>query len=138
MRGATGCAWPDSQPRLNHVARPGRQGPGLDIDATGRKIIPARGVNGLGFERAKSDVNLWMGFEACELILGLPNEAVADTAVTLDVFASDLDEPVIVGLLERLGGRLRPVIDDSTVLVTDFNLPTPKVFTGSAKLAPSG
>jgi hypothetical protein len=39
---------------------------------------------------------------------------VADPAITLDVFAYDLNEPDLVARLEQLGPRLRIIVDDST------------------------
>lgn len=85
-----------------------------DIDAIGRKIIPSRADDGLGFTKMKGGIYRWMGFEACDLIFGMLDEAVADASITLDAFAYDLNEPDIVARLERLGPRLRIIVDDST------------------------
>ncbi|MGZ5215091.1 MAG: phospholipase D-like domain-containing protein [Caldimonas sp.] len=85
-----------------------------DIDAIFRKIIPARADDGLGFHKMKGGIYRWMGFEACDLIFGMLDEAVADPTITLCAFAYDLNEPDIVSRLEKLGPRLRILIDDST------------------------
>ena len=85
-----------------------------DIDAIGKTIIPSRADDGLGFAKRKGDIYRWMGFEAYDLIFGMLDEAVADTSITLDAFAYDLNEPDIVARLEKLGPRLRIIVDDST------------------------
>lgn len=84
-----------------------------DMDAIGKKIIPADADGGLGFTKMKGDIYRWMGFEACDLLFALLDEAVADPTISLDVFAYDLNEPDIVARLERLGPRLRAIVDDS-------------------------
>ena len=55
----------------------------------------------------------WLGFEAYELITDFLTDAAGDETIELDFFAYDLNEPDIVALLERIGPRLRAVIDDS-------------------------
>ncbi|HUR35574.1 MAG TPA: phospholipase D-like domain-containing protein [Vicinamibacterales bacterium] len=55
----------------------------------------------------------WMGFEARRAILSVLDEAVADTKAQVRVVAYDLNEPDVVSRLERLGPRLRMIIDDS-------------------------
>jgi phosphatidylserine/phosphatidylglycerophosphate/cardiolipin synthase-like enzyme len=81
-------------------------------------IIPANADDGLSFKKVKpdkvaGDVYQWLGFEAYELIMGFLHDVVADDTLELDFFAYDLNEPDIVGLLEKMGPRLRAVIDDS-------------------------
>jgi phosphatidylserine/phosphatidylglycerophosphate/cardiolipin synthase-like enzyme len=85
-----------------------------DIDAIGKTIIPARADLGLAFAKRPGDIYRWMGFEAVDLIFAMLDEAIADPAVTLDVFAYDLNEPDLVARLEQLGARLRILVDDST------------------------
>jgi phosphatidylserine/phosphatidylglycerophosphate/cardiolipin synthase-like enzyme len=89
---------------------------GTDLDAVGATIIPSDADAGLDFTKAKepSDIYDWLGFEAYDLIFSFLDDVVADPTITLDVFAYDLNEPDIVGRLERLGKRLRAIIDDST------------------------
>jgi phosphatidylserine/phosphatidylglycerophosphate/cardiolipin synthase-like enzyme len=89
---------------------------GTDFDAVGRTIIPSDADAGLGFKKATEpkDIYDWLGFEAYDLIFSFLDEVVADRTVTLDVLAYDLNEPDIVGRLERLGKRLRVIIDDSS------------------------
>lgn len=83
------------------------------IDEVGKQLLPAVADEGLTFTKLPGDIYDWLGFEAAELLFGLLREAVADPAITLDVFAYDLNERDIVEQLERLGPRLRIIIDDS-------------------------
>jgi phosphatidylserine/phosphatidylglycerophosphate/cardiolipin synthase-like enzyme len=85
-----------------------------DMDAIGRQIIPDNADAGLSFRKMKGKIYEWMGFEAYDLIFEFLDEAVKDKTITLDVFAYDLNEPDIVARLEKLGPRLRAIIDDST------------------------
>jgi len=76
-------------------------------------IIPAEPADGLAFKKVKGDAYEWLGFEAYELIMGFLQDVAADDTLELDFFAYDLNEPDIVELLEKIGPRLRAVIDDS-------------------------
>src|SRR5207248_1627817 len=76
------------------------------------KIIPAKAAQGLAFKKVPGDVYQWLGFEAYQLIFDFLNDVAADDTLTLDVFAYDLNEPDVVALLEKIGKRLRAVIDD--------------------------
>ena len=88
---------------------------GTDLNKVGGTIIPSDADAGLEFTKAKEpeDIYDWLGFEASKLIFSFLDDVVRDPKVTLDVFAYDLNEPDIVGQLERLGNRLRVIIDDS-------------------------
>jgi phosphatidylserine/phosphatidylglycerophosphate/cardiolipin synthase-like enzyme len=85
-----------------------------DINEIGRKIIPAEADDGLDFSKMPGDIYDWLGFEAYDLIFEFLKDAYKDPEVELDVFAYDLNEPEIVAWLEKLGPRLRAIIDDST------------------------
>jgi hypothetical protein len=89
---------------------------GANLDELGRTIIPSEADAGLEFTKAKAPEGIygWLGFEAHDLVFSFLNDVVADPTVTLDVLAYDLNEPDIVGPLERLGKRLRVIIDDSS------------------------
>lgn len=85
-----------------------------DIDKVGAQLIPTDADQGLDFKRTLKDaVYDWLGFEAYDLILRFLDEAVAEPSIEIDVFAYDLNEPEIVGRLEKLGPRLRAIIDNS-------------------------
>jgi phosphatidylserine/phosphatidylglycerophosphate/cardiolipin synthase-like enzyme len=76
-------------------------------------VIPAKANAGLKFKKASGDVYEWLGFEAYQLIFDILAKVAADKNLTLDVFAYDLNEPSFVAGLEKLGKRLRIVIDSS-------------------------
>ncbi len=54
----------------------------------------------------------WKGFEARAAILDTLDQAIADNA-EVRVVAYDFNLPEIVDRLEKLGGRLKIIIDDS-------------------------
>ena len=78
-------------------------------------IIPSDADLGLTFQKLKlnPDVYSWLGFEAYALIFNFLQEVVNDPAVDVDVLAFDLNEGEIVDQLEKLGPRLRAIIDNS-------------------------
>lgn len=84
-----------------------------DMDAIGKTIIPSRADEGLSFQKASADIYDWLGFEAYDLIFDFLKEAIADPKITLDVLAYDFNEPDLLAQLERLGPRLRIILDDS-------------------------
>jgi hypothetical protein len=80
------------------------------------KLLPAKAKDGLKFvpTHPKAEEALaWMGFEAREAILDVLDKAVADTEAQVRVVAYDLSEPGVVSRLEKLGSRLKIIIDDS-------------------------
>jgi len=85
----------------------------VDKFGNNSKVIPPESANGLDFKKVKGDVYEWLGFEAYELIMGFLKDVAADDTLELDLFAYDLNEPDIVSLLEKIGPRLRAVLDDS-------------------------
>lgn len=87
--------------------------PNADLNALGRRVIPASADEGLGFKKMAGGNYAWLGFEAYELLFGMLDEAVADPSISLDVMAYDINEPDIVDRLAKLGRRLRILIDDS-------------------------
>ena len=77
------------------------------------RVIPPENASGLKFKKVSGDVYEWLGFEAYDLIFGFLNEVASDETLELDCLAYDLNEPDILSLLEKIGSRLRIVIDDS-------------------------
>ena len=80
------------------------------------KLLPAKASDGLKFKptHPKADEALaWMGFEARSAILEVLDQAIADKTAQIRVVAYDLSEPDVVSRLERLGPRLKIIIDDS-------------------------
>ena len=80
----------------------------------GAPVIPGTADEGLDFNApAIPELYPWLGFESHSLLMGLLDEAVADAALTLDVFAYDLNLRPMVEKLEQMAGRVRIIIDDS-------------------------
>ncbi len=78
-------------------------------------LLPPKADEGLTFipTHPKADEALaWMGFEARRVVLELLDQAIADQKARVRVVAYDLNEPDIVSRLERLGSRLKIIIDD--------------------------
>ena len=104
-------------------------------------ILPATNAAGLDFvppfdPARPGDDNpyTWLGFEAAAIVQSLVEEAVADTNLTMDFFAYDLNLGWLVDRLEKLGPRLRAVIDDSP---DDHNQPSGAEGKASARLLAS-
>jgi PLD-like domain len=76
-------------------------------------VIPMEADQGLVFQKIPGDVYEWLGFEASQLIFDFLKEVAGNETMSLDFFAYDLNEPSIVDLLEKIGGRLRAILDDS-------------------------
>jgi phosphatidylserine/phosphatidylglycerophosphate/cardiolipin synthase-like enzyme len=78
-------------------------------------LLPAKADDGLTFRPTHpnaTDALAWMGFEARHAILELLDQAIADKKAQVRVVAYDLSEPDVVSRLERLGPRLKTIIDD--------------------------
>ena len=79
-------------------------------------LLPATAVAGLTFVPTHPktvEALAWMGFEARSAILEVLDQAIADTKAEVRVIGYDLNEPGVVTRLEKLGPRLRIIIDDS-------------------------
>ena len=78
-------------------------------------LLPAKADGGLDFvpsyKKAKEAL-AWMGFEARSAILEVLDEAIADKKAQVRAVLYDLNEPGIVSRLEKLGKRLKVIIDD--------------------------
>ena len=80
------------------------------------QLLPSKADDGLIFTptHPKAEEALaWMGFEARHAILEVLDQAIADEEAQVCVVAYDLNEPDVVSRLEKLGNRLRVIIDDS-------------------------
>ena len=78
-------------------------------------LVAPLAAKGLDFTSTHPDsvkALAWMGFEARAAILGTLDQAIADNA-EVRVVAYDFNLPEIVDRLEKLGSRLKIVIDDS-------------------------
>jgi hypothetical protein len=79
------------------------------------KLLPAKADEGLNFVPNHPKANealTWMGFEARSAILEVLDEAIADKKAQVRAVLYDLNEPGIVSRLEKLGARLKVIIDD--------------------------
>ena len=80
------------------------------------ELLPAKAIDGLGFTPTHTkheEALAWMGFEARNAILEVLDQAIADKSAQVRVVAYDLNEPGIVTRLEKLGKRLKVIIDNS-------------------------
>src|SRR6266436_188778 len=79
-------------------------------------LLPANADDGLTFvptHPLAQEALAWMGFEARTVILEVLDQAIADKKAQVRVVAYDLNQPEIVSRLEKLGSRVRVIIDDS-------------------------
>jgi phosphatidylserine/phosphatidylglycerophosphate/cardiolipin synthase-like enzyme len=78
-------------------------------------LLPAKADDGLNFiakhPQAKEAL-AWMGFEARSAILEALDEAIADKEAQVRAVVYDLNEPGIVSRFEKLGKRLKIIIDN--------------------------
>ena len=85
-------------------------------------LIPAKADEGLDFIPTHPnavEALAWMGFEARDAILEVLDGAIKDKKAQVHVVAYDLSEREVVSRLQKLGKRLRIIIDDSA----DHGLP---------------
>ena len=78
-------------------------------------LLPPKADLGLDFvptHPKAEDALTWMGFEARSAILEVLDQAIADKDAQVRVVAYDLNEPGIVSRLQKLGKRLKIIIDD--------------------------
>ncbi len=78
-------------------------------------LLPSKADEGLTFVPTHPDAKealAWMGFEARQAILEVLDQAIADKKAQVRVVAYDLNEPDVVSRLEKLGTRLKVIIDD--------------------------
>ena len=81
-------------------------------------ILPDKADQGLEFKPKDPEIEekalTWMGFEAREVILATLDAAIEDATAQVRVLAYDLNNPEIVQRLQRLGTRVKIIIDDSS------------------------
>jgi hypothetical protein len=75
------------------------------------------GKNAQGEEFTYEQAYEWLGFTAREKIFATLNEVLSDKGLVVDVFAYDLNEPDIVGILLKLAkqGRVRVILDNAAL-----------------------
>jgi phosphatidylserine/phosphatidylglycerophosphate/cardiolipin synthase-like enzyme len=78
-------------------------------------LLPSNADEGLTFvptHPLATEALAWMGFEARQVILEVLDQAIGDKKAQVRVVAYDLNEPGVVSRLEKLGGRVKVIIDD--------------------------
>jgi hypothetical protein len=81
-----------------------------------KEMLPAKSKDGLDFVPTNPQATqalAWMGFEAREAILDVLDKGLADSQAQIRVVAYDLNLPEVVSRLEKLGSRMKIIIDDS-------------------------
>jgi hypothetical protein len=75
------------------------------------------GANAQGQQYTYLDEYQWLGYTARAHIFDILNEVLGDSSLSLDMFAYDLSEPDIVGLLLKLAaqGRIRIILDNASL-----------------------
>lgn len=80
-------------------------------------IFDIKGKSGSvkGKDYTFEDQHIWMGWQARARVMEFLDETLADSELTLDAFAFDLDEPIICDRLIQLAqqGRCRVLLDNS-------------------------
>jgi hypothetical protein len=87
----------------------------FEKDGKVNTLIPGKADQGLSFKpthKKAAEALAWMGFEARETILSTLDEAIKDKA-EVRIVAYDLNLPEVVERLEKIGKRLKIIIDDS-------------------------
>ena len=78
-------------------------------------LLPPSADAGLDFVPTNSkaaEALAWMGFEARSAILAVLDEAIADETAQVRAVVYDLNEPGMVSRFQKLGTRLKIIIDD--------------------------
>ncbi|KAI0153584.1 hypothetical protein BJ166DRAFT_361652 [Pestalotiopsis sp. NC0098] len=82
-----------------------------------KDLLPLKADDGLDFKPKNAEMEekalTWMGFEARELIYSALDAAIADSTAEVRMLAYDFNEPEIVRRLQKLGKRVKIIIDDS-------------------------
>lgn len=75
------------------------------------------GVNAHGDKYTYADQYEWLGFTARERIFAVLNEVLDNKSLRLDMFAYDLNEPDLIGILLKLArqGRVRVILDNAAL-----------------------
>lgn len=79
-------------------------------------LVPSNADDGLRFKSSHPQAEEawdWMGFEARRAVIDVLDQALADEKAQVRVVAYDLNVPDVVTRLEKLGDRLKVIIDDS-------------------------
>jgi len=100
----------------NSKVRPNKKDLIFDIKAKSGSVQFQKAGKTVTEDYTFEDQHVWMGWQARARALEFLDEVVADPKLTLEVFAFDLDEPIVCKQLLQLAheGRLRMVLDNSS------------------------
>ena len=100
---------------LNNKIRPNTTDLIFDITQISGPLAKDKKVNPLLGEYTFGDQYKWLGWQARVALINFLNEIISNKKLSLDVFAYDLDEPLICQKLIELAkqGRVRIILDDS-------------------------
>lgn len=80
-------------------------------------ILPEKADQGLEFKakdpEAEEKALSWMGFEARQVILSALDAGIEDSTAEVRMLAYDFNDPEIVSRLQKMGKRVKIIIDDS-------------------------
>jgi len=113
-----------SQAYVNHFGnnskvRPNKTDLIFDIRYKSGSVSVTKNGQKVSQDYTFEDQHVWMGWQARSRVLEFLDETLADSQLTLDAFAFDLDEPVVCDRLLKLArqGRLRMILDNSSTHV---------------------
>lgn len=100
---------------LNNKIRPNTTDLTFDVTQNSGPLAKDKKINPSLLPYTYEDQHEWLGWQARVALLALLDETVSDKKRSLDVFAFDLDEPVICSRLLTLAkeGRVRIILDNS-------------------------
>jgi hypothetical protein len=101
---------------LNNKIRPNNTELIFDITQTAGPLAKDKKSNPALAPYTYQDQHQWLGWQARVALIELLDETIHNKKLSLDVFAFDLDEPVICSRLLTLAreGRVRIILDNST------------------------
>lgn len=124
----------------NNKVRPNKTDLIFDIKAKSGSVKRKKDGQEVLEDYTFEDQHIWLGWQARARIMEFLDETLSDNTLALDVFAFDLDEPVVSDRLIQLAedGRLRLLLDNSKTHVgaNAFEDKFSALFNGKAK-APS-
>lgn len=79
-----------------------------------KKVAGSRTLKGIDTEFTYEEIHQYLGWQARDRVMDFLDEVINDNTLKLDVFAYDLNEPLIVDKIIKLSekGRVRVILDD--------------------------
>jgi phosphatidylserine/phosphatidylglycerophosphate/cardiolipin synthase-like enzyme len=103
----------------NNKIRPNKKDLIFDIKTKSGSVTAKKNGKAVTRDYTFEDQHVWLGWQARARALEFLEETLADPSLALDVFAFDLDEPIVCDRLIQLArqGRLRILLDNSSTHV---------------------